>query len=1320
MGFKFVAFIIQNNLNLYSLFIKSKLKIFICPRQGNDKFKQMQFKKEEKLYSKEVRREGGEAVLYINYLGAPYAPSVADSSEVMERTVDALIENPNVSRIVFVQQKNYNYDMKETSLLLELAQLYVYLVKQERILSKEKLTTNQDRFFSQRYNDIFSFLYLIKNDPVLAHYEIKSLLVEARIFLEKVEVSSKLDQGNYIHVLEKLYNLLEQTELIRLASPFLSDYPRGDREIYQRIFNPDTIPNFTFTRLVSDLPRDAEIISQYKISNESYDESFVTILKLKNESKLIYHIIPPENILSEEHNILLNLARNVLIEHQPKAEEYTDTERTRQVFFNISRDLLQDLAQSKGINLNYSDLNKLSTILVRHTIGFGLIEVLLQDKNLQDISLNAPIPKTNIFVRHNEYDECSTNILPSQEDANSWAAKFRMISGRPLDEANPILDTQLEIGKLRARIAIIQQPLSPDGLAYSVRRHRESPWTLPLFVKNKMINSFAAGLLSFLIDGSRTMLVAGTRSSGKTSLLGSLLLEIIPKFRVIVIEDSVSGKSNIIINRNGKYEKISVGELIDEQIKKHGSVCKDGRERSKNIDKIKVFSVDKKGKIVLSLPSQFIRHKTGKQMYEVLTTSGKKIRVTEDHSLFTLDENSIYKPIKTKNIKKGSYIAIPSYLPFKSSLKQINLIKQLDKFNVRVFVRGKSICDYLVNCRKNLFKIGYLLKYKKSTIQSWTRSKLLPVRVFLEIKDKLNCQGLELKTCSTAKGFPINFDLDENFLKFVGLWLADGCYDKRSTIISVKEKENREVVKNVSKKLGLDVKNHKDGFSLMINSVLLKEFMQNILDLKGDSFTKKFPDWVYNLSNKDLGYLLNGFFSGDGCVSKSEVLLSSRSKELIEGVSTLLLRYGIVARVSEKMSGGGYLREKKSMYDLRIGCTKKLNKFKENVDFLTEKKSLRLNNLCLRASTHDTTNIIPLSKDTKKKLSEILGKSFNKHDYITKENNIGRNRLIAMLENINDSNILSKQLKNILNADLFWDKVKDVEKINPEGVVYDISVPGCENFICENILAHNSLELPVESLRELKYNILRMKVRSALLKTTAEVSAEDGIRTSLRLGDSCLIIGEVRSVEAKALYEAMRVGALANVVAGTIHGASPYGVFDRVVNDLEVPTTSFKATDIIVICNPIKSPDGMHSWRRVLQVTEVRKHWTKDPLEENGFVDLLKYNVETDELEPTADLINGDSEIIKGIASNVKGWAGNWDAVYDNILLRAKVKKEIVEVAEKTGDADLLESEFNTLSNHMFHKFSDDVIQESGLPLGEKVFPLWKRWLDGEVKKRSV
>jgi archaeal flagellar protein FlaI len=757
---------------------------------------------ENPLYSYEVQREAGQDVLKINYLGAPFVPSLADNLEVMERTVDALIENPNVSRIVFSQQKNYNYDAQETFYLLEIAQFYVYLVKQEKILSQEKLSPMHQEFFSKRYNEVFSFLYLLKQDPIHAFHELKKIIIENKVSLDNLGESYRTDQMNYVNFLEKISILFEKIKLISDAKKYFSSYSYGDRNIYYKLFKPDVIPNFTFTRLVFDIPEDAEIVDQYEIFINEDDKSVVTILRKPEESKYFYHLSPPENSLNEQNNLLLNLARGVLIEHQPKAEEFTDTERTRQVFFNVSRDLLRDLAETKGFKLDYGELNQLATILVRSTIGFGLIEVLLQDKNVQDISLNAPIPRIPIYVRHNKYDECISNILPSQEDVNSWAAKFRMVSGRPLDEANPILDTQLEIGKLRARIAIIQEPLSPDGLSYSIRRHRENPWTLPLFVKNKMLNPLAAGLLSFLIDGSRTLLVAGTRSSGKTSLLGSLLLEIVPKHRIIVIEDS--------------------------------------------------------------------------------------------------------------------------------------------------------------------------------------------------------------------------------------------------------------------------------------------------------------------------------------------------------------------------------------------------------------------------------------------------------------------------------------------------------------------------------------LELPVESMRGLKYNILRMKVRSSLLKTTTEISAADGIRTSLRLGDSSLIIGEVRSSEAKALYEAMRVGALANVVAGTIHGASPYGVFDRVVNDLNVPATSFKATDIIVVCNPIKSADGMHSWRRVVSISEVRKHWTKDPMEEKGFVDLMRYNVEKDELEPTDDLINGDSEIVKDIASNVKGWAGNWDAVWDNVLLRAKMKEEIVKVAKETGDDNLLEAEFNTLANHEFHKISDEVMIEKGLPWGEFVFPKWKEWLNGKVKNRKI
>jgi len=262
----------------------------------------------------------------------------------------------------------------------------------------------------------------------------------------------------------------------------------------------------------------------------------------------------------------------------------------------------------------------------------------------------------------------------------------------------------------------------------------------------------------------------------------------------------------------------------------------------------------------------------------------------------------------------------------------------------------------------------------------------------------------------------------------------------------------------------------------------------------------------------------------------------------------------------------------------------------------------------------------------------------------------------------------------------------------------------------------DTLELPSESLRKLGYNIQQMKVSSALSKGSSEVSAEEGIRTTLRMGDSCLFVGEVRSTEARSLYEAMRVGALANIVAGTIHGDSPYGVYDRVVNDLGVPKTSFKATDIIVVANPIKSADGLHRWRRVTQITEVRKKWEDDPIREKGFVDLMKYNSKKDALEISDDLMNQDSDVIKSIAENVKEWSGNWDAVWDNIMLRAKNYETLVNYANKTNNYDILEARFVVEANDQFHRVTDKVKEETGSMDSKRIFFEWNEWLKKAVR----
>src|SRR3989344_5878687 len=496
----------------------------------------MIFKEGAPIYAAEVERHEGEDVLYVNYLHAGFVPSIAELPDVMLRTVEALAENSNVSRVVFVQQRNYNYSFEQVSFLIEIARIYSFLFKSEEILSQRKLQIFGNA--GDVFGDLSYLLSLLKQDPIGCYVELKNRVKGLRAQLERGHFANRNALMNYIRLLERFQGLLENTKMIKKIIVLLDDYVFGSREIYKDIFRPDILPNFTFTRLVAQLPKDATLIDQYEIENE--DESAnVTILKQENEPKYFYHLMPPEFSLSDEHYLLLNLARNVLTEHRPKAEEFTDPERTREVFFNISKDLLQELAKNKGIGLTNKELSKLAKILVRYTVGFGLIEILLMDSKLQDIVLNAPIAQNPIFIRHQNYDECLTNIIPSYEDADSWAAKLRLQSGRPLDEANPVLDSDLAFKSTRARVAAVTKPLSPAGLAYAFRRHRDEPWTLPLFIKYKMINPFCAGLLSFFIDNARTLLIGGTRSSGKTSLLGSLMLEIMSKYRILTVEGTL-------------------------------------------------------------------------------------------------------------------------------------------------------------------------------------------------------------------------------------------------------------------------------------------------------------------------------------------------------------------------------------------------------------------------------------------------------------------------------------------------------------------------------------------------------------------------------------------------------------------------------------------------------------------------------------------------------------------------------------------------------------------------------------------------------------
>jgi hypothetical protein len=114
----------------------------------------------------------------------------------------------------------------------------------------------------------------------------------------------------------------------------------------------------------------------------------------------------------------------------------------------------------------------------------------------------------------------------------------------------------------------------------------------------------------------------------------------------------------------------------------------------------------------------------------------------------------------------------------------------------------------------------------------------------------------------------------------------------------------------------------------------------------------------------------------------------------------------------------------------------------------------------------------------------------------------------------------------------------------------------------------------------------------------------------------------------------------------------------------------------------------------------------------------MKYDPELDELVPTEDLIRGDSDVVKSIAANIKEFAGSWDAVWENIELRARMKEEISKISEREQDIEILEAKFIIAANDKFHRLMDSTRTEGNHIDSERVFALWREWLEIELKKK--
>jgi len=327
-------------------------------------------------------------------------------------------------------------------------------------------------------------------------------------------------------------------QIIRLSAK--SGQTRLERAVNQA--GIDTRPCFTSSWIEAIGNAAEPTVARYSVMGVD-----VAITAPQGTSNGRYLVDPPEYRLNPIYLQALSEAIDEIVESVPVDFDIGSLATIRPYIRAKAKDsLFSKLAgrtsQTEGADKLERTVDNLAELLCKHTAGYGVLETLLEDNNVQDIYVDSPSSQTPVcVVLRSDVSEpvrqkCRTNIFVGARDLHGFVSRVKFETGLPFSEANPVLEA--DIRRLGARVTLVGPPLSDKGTAIAIRKHSEGLWTMTMLVAGGCLSPLLASLLWACVMGRRAVLIAGSRGAGKTTLLGSMMLEFPLSQRIILIEDT--------------------------------------------------------------------------------------------------------------------------------------------------------------------------------------------------------------------------------------------------------------------------------------------------------------------------------------------------------------------------------------------------------------------------------------------------------------------------------------------------------------------------------------------------------------------------------------------------------------------------------------------------------------------------------------------------------------------------------------------------------------------------------------------------------------
>ncbi len=257
--------------------------------------------------------------------------------------------------------------------------------------------------------------------------------------------------------------------------------------------------------------------------------AYAKILKNSDTLEKFYKIIEP--YLSDEEQKKLNFIWETLMKTFSMRLDELDTKKAE----SYLNEQVEKVIANYEMDVDEVTKKKILYYIKRESLGYGKIDPLMLDPNIEDISCDGQ--NVPIFLYHRKYGSLRSNIeFGNEEELSYFVVRLAQKCGKHISIAEPMLDATMPDG---SRIQMtLSSEVTTKGSTFTIRKFRADPFTPPDLIALNTVSSEIMAYFWLAVENRVNALIAGGTASGKTTILNALSLFIPRDAKIVSIEET--------------------------------------------------------------------------------------------------------------------------------------------------------------------------------------------------------------------------------------------------------------------------------------------------------------------------------------------------------------------------------------------------------------------------------------------------------------------------------------------------------------------------------------------------------------------------------------------------------------------------------------------------------------------------------------------------------------------------------------------------------------------------------------------------------------